>query len=509
MRLRRSYSLDFSGDKGIDLSQPKHLGKDLLIVTAFGLITVFLWGQTLNSSLWLDETLTYWVSSGSFSEMRERVFQFQGQGWIYYALPWCLIQLGVTSEIAIRLISLVSLLAVLPLALSIFRRYLSEFGALIGLLVLLLSEASFFAATSARPYSLALLFGVLSLQLLLQYYKSNDFVALLLSALNLGLSILTHYFFVGLLFAGLLITIIEKGSDQRKKVFALAMLGITSLVVLFISKDHIAYLLERSTEISFPGRPTILELVLILLNGSVVFLFLISYIIASTVKGDRSNSLPTAVLRSMMIVSFIWYLVPTLLLFALAYTLGSVTLFSERYLLPHLLSLPLLLGAISERLPLGRSRSLMIVIFGAFVLMGNSVREYPKEDWRGAVSNLKEKSNGRPTIFFPGLVESGSLTFLEEQRNKGYLSAPLFYYGFNQDIELAPLNIESENLRHYWEKLLAKVTASEKGFLFVFNDSVLLLGSRASSYFTQKLKERGIESTGCTGFRGVKICEFR
>ncbi len=69
-----------------------------------------IWAPHLAHSLWLDETLTYWVVKDGLWNAVTRGVQFQSQP-AYYIVIWLCTRIRGASEIALRLPSLVSVLA--------------------------------------------------------------------------------------------------------------------------------------------------------------------------------------------------------------------------------------------------------------------------------------------------------------------------------------------------------------------------------------------------------------
>jgi 4-amino-4-deoxy-L-arabinose transferase-like glycosyltransferase len=81
----------------------------LAAFTIFALAAIA-WVPHLGASLLLDETLTFWVIRDGLAETLDRTLHFQPQP-AYYLFMWFYTQLAGTSEIALRLPSLVAALA--------------------------------------------------------------------------------------------------------------------------------------------------------------------------------------------------------------------------------------------------------------------------------------------------------------------------------------------------------------------------------------------------------------
>src|SRR5690242_13579321 len=76
----------------------------LIVMVAAGM-----WLVPLRSSLWLDETGTYWLIKDGVPSIIHRTFDFQGQSPLYYLIAWASNRLFPRSEIALRLPSTIGI----------------------------------------------------------------------------------------------------------------------------------------------------------------------------------------------------------------------------------------------------------------------------------------------------------------------------------------------------------------------------------------------------------------
>lgn len=53
-----------------------------------------IWLVPFNSSLWLDELVTWWVIKDGLGDTVHRAFDFQGQTVIFYVLEWLVRHIG-------------------------------------------------------------------------------------------------------------------------------------------------------------------------------------------------------------------------------------------------------------------------------------------------------------------------------------------------------------------------------------------------------------------------------
>jgi hypothetical protein len=61
-----------------------------LIVTTAGA----LWLRPITSSLWVDETITWWIIKDSLADVFHRAYTYQGQSVFYYPFEWLVRHVG-------------------------------------------------------------------------------------------------------------------------------------------------------------------------------------------------------------------------------------------------------------------------------------------------------------------------------------------------------------------------------------------------------------------------------
>ncbi len=172
-----------------DEGAPGKLVTSLLII-----MFVRLWLMPLDSSLWLDEIGTYWVTNARFTEIVPRAKLFL-QSVPYAAIVWMVRALGGSSEIVLRLPSLLAAgLAVwllYRLGLEFFDRETAFLA--IGIFVGLPSFA--FAAGDARPYAFAVLTTVGALWMLVRWLERGRTIDAGCYVLFAAATIYFHYLF--------------------------------------------------------------------------------------------------------------------------------------------------------------------------------------------------------------------------------------------------------------------------------------------------------------------------
>jgi Dolichyl-phosphate-mannose-protein mannosyltransferase len=128
------------------------------IIGVIGLV-VRLYG--INNSLWLDEFGTLWTIEGDLLEVVRRAFSFQGQSPFYYLTVWACVRLLGTSEITLRLPSLLFGVATIYTAYRLANEVYGRNAGLITACFLWIAPAMTQTSVDARPYALALLMAAI------------------------------------------------------------------------------------------------------------------------------------------------------------------------------------------------------------------------------------------------------------------------------------------------------------------------------------------------------------
>ena len=133
-----------------------------------------LWVLPMHSSLWLDETGTFWIARDRISDTIARAWFWSGQSPFYYLIAWVAVHVGGTSEIILRIPSLLCMGGAAALLVFTGERLIHRQTGLLGALVFVCFEETVFAAADARPYALALLMLVAHMLMLLRWLERVD-----------------------------------------------------------------------------------------------------------------------------------------------------------------------------------------------------------------------------------------------------------------------------------------------------------------------------------------------
>ena len=136
------------------------------VVGWFGIALVFAtgcwirWVITSGELLWLDELHTGWTVGGSFEQMLTRSAQ-GNQAPLFFGLAWSVVQGLGTSELSLRLVSLLAGMVAMGMAARfVWLRTQSIAAAMVTLALIAVDETFIWYATEARPYAMLHLLSV-------------------------------------------------------------------------------------------------------------------------------------------------------------------------------------------------------------------------------------------------------------------------------------------------------------------------------------------------------------
>ncbi len=392
----------------------------------------------LSASYWLDECISAWVSSGTTSQVVDRTLKFQGQSPLYFLLLWLWRTVFFDTEICARALSLFLFCLA---AISLYRLATRLFNSQVGFLSLipfLLHDQVLISAIQARPYMLALLCYITSLDFLLTYLHTNRWLHGVLSLLFLILAFYAHYLFIlGILVHVLALFCFSQSSRHR------SALLITSFFVgaffCFPAIPHLKSLAARSADLSFSVLPGIGDLLLAFVPVSMLV-----YIVCGMV-------LPWSFLKCEFMVQerewrkyifvLLWIILAPLLYFLHAWISGH-SLFQERYFLWTAPAVALACGYLMSLYHGRRARLICLCVFVTFGLSREISREWKLEDWRSAVAEMNDAGDTSQLWLYSGLIEVENSETLLSPENEDYLRAPLLVYGYRGESRLLSTRLE-------------------------------------------------------------------
>ncbi|MEI9974827.1 MAG: glycosyltransferase family 39 protein [Ignavibacteriota bacterium] len=167
------------------------------------LLAVLVSAAQITSSLWLDETATYWVVKDGIGDVVARSWAWSGQSALYYLTAWVARHLApdLGMEFALRLPTLLALIACVILLYRLGRYLMNaRAGVLAALAFLCIPDVSF-AAIDARPYMLGLALLIASMLCFFRWLDTGKLLFAILYTVSAALVVYCHCLFGLALFA--------------------------------------------------------------------------------------------------------------------------------------------------------------------------------------------------------------------------------------------------------------------------------------------------------------------
>ena len=351
-------------------------------------VSISLWFLAIRSPLWLDETSSFWQISAGFWQI------FSRRGQVSAAYPyilWLTTRITGTSEVALRIPSILAMLAAAYLLYRAARELFDRDVALIVVVFFCAHPIVVFASIDARPYAFGALAITAAIFLLVRLRHSNS--NWLAAAFGFAAAVSTHF---QLLFGSVLLVLavcflVAKARDVKTLARQAAIaFGTFALVFLPVAPDLLqlfryrqAYVFERTT-------PNLVELGSTLAPVWSVFIFSAIVLIAAATKKVDWQNWPDG---WQFLVCASLGLVPILILFGVS-ALTPTNIFVARYRLIAIPGIALWWGWLVSRI----DSRILRVLFCVAVVTTAAYRKLRSEDpnqhaytWKYALE-LAEKS---------------------------------------------------------------------------------------------------------------------
>jgi len=379
----------------------------------------------------VDENLTAWVTSDSFSDAVSRSYRYQGQSPLYFMGIWLWRQLVGANEFMLRLPSMLATLAILWRIRVFVRGWLSDSGSWLavglGAGVLLLGDGP----VAARPY----VFGALALVIATEHaVRWSENGSLRSGMLWCGASVVALYMhpFVFFAVAGQGALILVTRPELRRQMVVVAATGAALCLPIV---PQVLSLGQRQESLVLVDQPSTGQLVFALLQPTLLVPVVVCGAVArflGTLRPPRLGQIPGAM--------WVWAVAPQIGVFAYSHLSGS-SIFILRYFGFALPALAMITAAILIDL-----RPPVIALVGLAISVAITVASFltPIEtQWALAAEVVNDRSAG--VVFASaGFVEAADADFIRGDA-VDYLNAPLLNYGVTGPIEALPLHFDNNN----------------------------------------------------------------
>jgi len=177
--------------------------------------------------LWIDEYGTWWVIAGmDLADLVERTLNIQGQSPFYYSLTYFSALIFGAAPYGLRFFSMIAGILIVPLGYFLVRRLgQSETTAMSTAWLLAANNYLIFQSQNARPYSLALFFGLLASYAFVRSLTSNKIFPHFVCMVANVATFYSHYLICGFWLAQISYLLISKTISKRAKVMSFLCAG--------------------------------------------------------------------------------------------------------------------------------------------------------------------------------------------------------------------------------------------------------------------------------------------
>lgn len=500
-------------DPGLTANHPvgrSDTARNLKIYLALAGITVTrLWIMPMTSSLWLDESITYWSACKGASAAISRSQLWPGQNAVYSVIAALMLRWGGNSEVVFRLPSLLAALAAAWLLLRLGTRLFDqETGILAAVVFVSLQEMSKIAP-NARPYAIALLLVVGSTLQLVRWLDSGRLRNLLGYVVLAAAIPYFHYLFAVVLPIQAFYALYRSRREQRIRLGLLvAAAGLVCVLLLPLISNAI-HANRITTAASFLSTPSFEDFVVSLMPGvlaaGILAGLMLAYILSGNLRTDVQLQTPSD--TALLVIA--WFAIPLVVCFSVS-RLSDFKIFVPRYYLCAFPALALLVAwgirsLVPDKIRIWMAGSIVAAALLSFGSHHFWVHPY-LEDWRAAAQNVRASgiSQDTPVLVRTGLIESAKPPWKVDINPDNPLLAPLSRYPIPGRIIMVPSGLNQDSVR-YMNDVSSQILMSSGRFLYLRRD----VGDEFLPWLSGYFSSRGFVITKLGHADGVSVFEFR
>jgi len=466
--------------------------------------SVLVWLVPIRSALWFDETISYWQISAGFRPIWSR----QGLSFpAYNYILWIWTKIFGTSEVALRSLSVLAMLAAVYVLYRIAREFFETSVAVAACVVFCLHPIVVYAAIDARPYAFAVLVVNGATLCFLRWMRVRGSKHVILAGVTSGLIFYFHYLFAVMLLAFFLLLIHAK-AWQWKGFWRQATQGLVAFAVVMLPiVSHLVWLVQTRQEHVIDVAPLFKDLAQTFAPGYIALLFVFAMLLAIALHklGGWSDEGKSGAFACLTVA---W--VPLLVLYGTS-TVTPIHVFALRY---RMVAIPgialcwaLLLARIDSRLI--RAGFCLVLLAAVaqkqfdFPIHGSDASGMRVNSWKAAIAavNANTVTDHAPVLMCSDLVESNVLPIPADAKTSS-LFAPLSYYKIQSPVVPLPMTMNSLAKNQLQKFLSTAVTTRERFLAMAYQTSAANLraiGDAAGSSY---------ESKALGTYDGVMVVEY-
>jgi uncharacterized membrane protein len=411
-------------------SNPEDAFHRRLLWGVAGLMLTALWIRPLPSSLWIDETGTWWVVKDGVRDAIHRSLDVQGESPLYYLMAWITREIAGPHEWALRLPSLVLMIGSAALLFRFARRIVDDEYARIALVGFIVWPAVSFAAADYRPYALATFGLICSTMLLVRWLARDTLASGSAYVLTLIALIYVHYLF-GLIVPVHLCYVFARTREGSTTVSLRRFLVAVSFVALAVTPlmAQIAALWGLRNTWSVQNPVTVPWLVTLVVPTAFVVAGVVALTLALTSSQGRVHLIQPAGADLILLIA--WLVIPLA-------CLAVADRLEERY---SLVAAPaaILLASLGIRWIEPATTRGAIVLVLAIVSALSLGGAHHGDDWRGALRSVAVRDDNRSAVILQtGFQQAGQLDSFTHPDLRAFLGSPTSIYDVHGTLYLLP-----------------------------------------------------------------------
>jgi hypothetical protein len=463
-------------------------------------VSILIWFVAIRAPLWLDETVSFYLIRGGFAGIISR--QVWPDSPVYSCLLWLWTKALGTSEISLRISSVLPMLAAVYLLYRAARELFEHDIAIIAAVIFCLHPIIISTSIDIRPYAFAALaVNATILVLVLLRHNKTTWMAALFGLL--AASIVQFQLLFASILPALLICFVAFKLGDRKVLWRQLSVALVTFTVAFLTViPRLQYMAQTSRTHVFSPAPKLYELGSTLtLHGLALVLLLLMLIAARARQRDQQSPVD----RRTVLLCLSLALVPILILYGLSVG-TSIHVFVPRYRLESIAGIALSWALLASRLNSRVLRLLFCVMVVTVTCLRYTV--FPPHNtytWKYALQAIEKNASpdGTPVLICSDIPEADYMRMpTGEAIEESGILPPLSYYKITVPVVALPRALNAEAMRVGSQFLQQKALQHERFLVAAYAESYPTLDwlctQAATGYDVRKLGD----------FDGVKVLEF-
>jgi 4-amino-4-deoxy-L-arabinose transferase-like glycosyltransferase len=433
-------------------------------------LSISVWFIAVRAPLWLDETSSYWQIHEGFSGILSHLGNLSTPAYPY--ILWVSTRMIGTSEIALRIPSVLAMLGAVYLLYLAARELFDPYIAIIATAVFCLHPVVVFASIDARPYAFAVLATNAAILVVVRLRRNDsNWMAALLGVLA-GMIVCFHYLFATILPALVVCFFAVKFLDFKNLRRQLGVaLGAFALTLIPVIPGLLAMFRSSGTHTE-KLVPKLVTLFPTLAPGWLAIIFcaawFIDFFIAAMGTRHQHSLSDRWNWRSLICASLA--MIPILILYGVS-AATPLYLLADRHRLVAVPGIALCWALLVSRFHFSAIRSLFCVVLVATTVYGlvnspTSARHGYTWKYALAIAEKDASVDRAPVLICSGFVESNYLVMPVDSAKENSLFTNLSYYKLSVPVVPLPLMLNDEAIR-VGSSFLQQQTQKHQRFLAV------------------------------------------